>query len=58
MGAVARILVASAATIPLEQVLPVLFNALPLKEDQDEATPLFVCFTYLLTHAPAAVSLI
>ena len=50
-GAVARIIVKNSAALPLDQVLPVLFGALPLKQDFLENRPVFRAIFHLFrTH--------
>lgn len=50
-GAVARIVVRNTAAIPLDQVLPILFGALPLKQDFLENRPVFRAIFHLFrTH--------
>lgn len=50
-GAVARIVVRNTAAIPLDQVLPVLFGALPLQQDFLENRPVFRAVFHLFrTH--------
>ncbi|KAG1056451.1 hypothetical protein G6F43_001668 [Rhizopus delemar] len=42
-GAVARLIIAHPEAVPLDQVLPVFINALPLKTDYEENEPVFEC---------------
>lgn len=42
-GAVARMIIAHPEAVPLDQVLPVFINALPLKADYEENQPVFEC---------------
>ncbi|KZS99884.1 ARM repeat-containing protein [Laetiporus sulphureus 93-53] len=53
VGAVARIIVKNTAAIPLEQVLPVFFEALPLKHDYLENRPVFYAIFHLFRTNPA-----
>uniref|UniRef100_A0A061S2D0 Arm repeat superfamily protein isoform 1 n=1 Tax=Tetraselmis sp. GSL018 TaxID=582737 RepID=A0A061S2D0_9CHLO len=55
-GALARIVSAAGAAVPLDQAIPVLLGALPLREDHGEAEAVFGCLASLVTgeHAPAA----
>ena len=46
-GAVSRMILSRSHAVPLEQVLPVLFQALPLKKDFLENEPVFQCIHYL-----------
>ncbi|CAI5510371.1 unnamed protein product [Closterium sp. Naga37s-1] len=47
-GAVARMIASGGAAMPLEQVLPVLVAALPLKSDLEEAKPVYGCLVALV----------
>lgn len=47
-GAIARVITANPSSLPLGQILPVLVGVLPLKEDQEEATPVYGCLCHLL----------
>lgn len=49
-GALARLIMANFKLIPLEQVLPVFIQKLPLREDFDENLAIFKCFTTLWTQ--------
>ena len=52
-GAVSRMIVKNTAAVPVNQVLPILFNALPLKNDFLENRPVFRCIFHLFhTNAP------
>ncbi|KAI7878296.1 ARM repeat-containing protein [Lichtheimia hyalospora FSU 10163] len=46
-GAVARLMLVHPDAMPMEQVLPVLFSALPLKADYEENGPVFECLFQL-----------
>ncbi|KAI9245388.1 armadillo-type protein [Phascolomyces articulosus] len=46
-GAVARLIIAHPNAVPLDQVLPVFLNALPLKSDYAENEPVFECLFHL-----------
>jgi importin-4 len=46
-GAVARLIIRNTSAVPLEQVLPVLFDALPLRHDFLENTPVFKAIFHL-----------
>lgn len=46
-GAVSRMIVKNTAAVPLDQVLPILFSALPLKNDFLENRPVFRCIFHL-----------
>ncbi|CAI0431290.1 unnamed protein product [Linum tenue] len=47
-GAVARMIMTYPQSIPLNQVLPVLLKALPLKEDHEESMAVYSCISTLL----------
>lgn len=49
-GALARLILANFKLIPLEQVLPVFIQNLPLREDFDENLSIFKSFTTLWTQ--------
>lgn len=49
-GALARLIIANSKLVPLEQVLPVFIQKLPLREDFDENKSVFKCFHVLLTQ--------
>ncbi|KAH7885809.1 ARM repeat-containing protein [Phlebopus sp. FC_14] len=51
-GAVARLIVRNTAAVPLEQVLPILIAALPLKNDYLENRPVFRALFYLFRSSP------
>ncbi|KAL3153296.1 hypothetical protein ABBQ38_011641 [Trebouxia sp. C0009 RCD-2024] len=53
-GAVGRMLSSMPAQLPLDQVLPVLLTALPLKEDFEEAGPVYGALCGLVTNAETA----
>lgn len=46
-GAVARIILKNTAAVPLEHVLPVLLDSLPLKKDFAEYVPVVDCISVL-----------
>lgn len=50
-GAVARIILKDQNVVPLDQVLPILFNALPLKNDFIENRVVFRCIFQLFQSA-------
>ncbi|TFK52121.1 ARM repeat-containing protein [Heliocybe sulcata] len=54
-GAVARMIVKNTAALPLDQVLPVLFGALPLQNDPLENRPVFRCIFHLFRTNPQAL---
>lgn len=54
-GAVARMIVRSPNVVPLDQVLPILFSALPLRNDFLENRPVFRCLFYLFRERSAVV---
>lgn len=54
VGAVSRLIVKNTAAVPLDQVLPVLFDALPLKNDFLENRPVFRAIFHLF-HTNAQV---
>ncbi|KXN86598.1 putative importin subunit beta-4 [Leucoagaricus sp. SymC.cos] len=54
-GAVARLIVRNTAAIPLEQVLPTFFTALPLKNDYLENRPVFRAIFHLFRNNGAAL---
>ncbi|CAN6465263.1 unnamed protein product [Victoria cruziana] len=47
-GAVARMIMTQPQLIPLNQVLPVLLKALPLKDDLEESMPVYGCLSGLI----------
>jgi hypothetical protein len=49
-AALARMIMSSPASLPLEQVLPVLLNAMPLKADLQENAACFTCVLSLLSQ--------
>lgn len=54
-GAVARLIVRNTAAIPLDQVLPVFIEALPLKNDYLENRPVFRAIFHLIQTNGAAL---
>lgn len=56
-GAVARLMLVHPDAMPMEQVLPVLFSALPLKADYEENGPVFECLFQLFHSNNAFVSI-
>jgi len=55
-GAVARLILRNASAVPLAQVLPVLFGALPLRNDLLENRPVFRAVLYLFQTQPDLLS--
>jgi len=55
VGAVARMISKNTAAVPLDQVLPVFFEALPLKHDFMENTPVFEAIFHLFRTNPAVL---
>jgi len=55
-GAVARLVLRNAGAVPLPQVLPVLFGALPLRNDLLENRPVFRAVLYLFQTQPEVLS--
>eukprot|EP00897_Mesotaenium_endlicherianum_P001169 jgi/Mesen1/11052/ME000099S10502 len=49
VGAVARMISAQPLVVPLEQVLPVMVRALPLREDHEEAAPVYGALCSLIS---------
>lgn len=49
-GALARLVITNSKLVPLEQVLPVFVQKLPLREDFHENKSIFKCFQVLLTQ--------
>lgn len=47
-AAVARMIMAAPAAVPMEQVLPVLLSALPLKADRSENEAVYTCLLGLI----------
>ncbi|KAL7119547.1 hypothetical protein ACP275_02G069900 [Erythranthe tilingii] len=54
-GAVARMIMAHPDSIPLGQVLPVLLQVLPLKEDYEESTPVYGCICNLVLSSNSQI---
>jgi len=54
-GAVARLIVRNTAAVPLEQVLPIFFNVLPLKNDYLENRPVFRAIFHLFRNSGASL---
>ena len=52
VGAVARMIVKNTAAVPLDQVLPVIFSAVPLTQDHLENRPLFRTIFHLFKTQP------
>lgn len=50
-GAIARLIITNAEMVPLDQVLPVFLQKLPLREDYDENASIFKCFKLLYIQA-------
>ena len=57
-GALARLIMTNFKLIPLEQVLPVFVQQLPLREDFDENHSVFKCFQILYTQGSEALLLV
>lgn len=55
-GAVARLILRNSDVVPLGQVLPVLIDSLPLKDDKEENRPVFKALFHLFRTNPASVS--
>ena len=55
VGAVARMIVKNTAAVPLDQVLPVFMDALPLRNDFLENRPVFRAVFHLFKTQPAAL---
>ncbi|EGF82165.1 hypothetical protein BATDEDRAFT_86921 [Batrachochytrium dendrobatidis JAM81] len=56
-GAVARMILRCSQAVPLDQVIPVFFGALPLKRDFEENPIVFKCIFFLLeAKAPSVLS--
>ncbi|KAH9926267.1 ARM repeat-containing protein [Epithele typhae] len=55
VGAVARMIVKNTAALPLDQVLPVFLNALPLQNDFLENRPVFRAIFHLFKTQPAVL---
>lgn len=49
-GAIARLILKQPQKVPLDAIVPVLLQNLPLKVDQDENEPIFACLLFLLQH--------
>lgn len=56
VGAVARLIARNTAAVPLDQVLPVFFDALPLKHDFLENRPVFKAIFHLFATQPQVLS--
>ncbi|PKA63742.1 Transportin-1 [Apostasia shenzhenica] len=58
-GAVARMIMTQPQSLPLDQVLPVFLQALPLKEDHEESMAVYSCICQLiLTSNPQILPLV
>lgn len=58
-AAVARLILAGVASVPLEHVLPVFLGAMPLKADFDENSVVFACLNGLVkSQNPAVVAFV
>jgi importin-4 len=55
VGAVARLIVRNTAAVPLEQVLPIFVDALPLKVDYLENRPVFRALFHLFRTNPSSL---
>jgi hypothetical protein len=56
LGAVARLILTEMRAIPLEQVVPVIAGALPLREDMAEYYPIYQCLLLLSESSFSLVS--
>ena len=56
-GAIARLITTNPASVPLNQVLPSFFTALPLKVDHSENKAVFNCIFFLFSTQTELVSL-
>ncbi|KAG8368788.1 hypothetical protein BUALT_Bualt15G0083200 [Buddleja alternifolia] len=54
-GAVARMIMAHQESIPLNQVLPVFLQALPLKEDYEESIAVYACICNLVLSSNSQI---
>ncbi|KAJ8461045.1 hypothetical protein OPV22_033971 [Ensete ventricosum] len=54
-GAVARMIMVQPQSIPLNQVLPVLLKALPLKEDFEESMTVYSCICHLVLSSNSLI---
>lgn len=54
-GAVARMIITNAEGVPIDQVLPVMLRAMPLKDDLAENVTVFKCITFLYSKSPEKV---
>lgn len=54
-GCVSRMIMAHSDKVPISEVLPVLVNILPLKEDFEENKPIYECIVGLYQHGDATV---
>ncbi|XP_069490065.1 importin-4 [Ambystoma mexicanum] len=54
-GAVARMIITNAVGVPVDQVLPVMLRAMPLKDDFAENVTAFKCITFLYSQSPDKV---
>lgn len=54
-GCVSRMIMAHPDKVPISEVLPVLVNILPLKEDFEENKPIYECIVGLYQHGDATV---
>ncbi|XP_051145314.1 uncharacterized protein LOC127261141 [Andrographis paniculata] len=54
-GAVARMIMAHPESIPLNEVLPVLLQVLPLKEDFEESAPVYGCICDLVLSSNSQI---
>lgn len=55
VGAVSRLIVRNAAAVPLDQLLPIVINALPLHHDPLENPPVFKAIFHLFGTNPQAL---
>lgn len=55
VGAVSRLILRNSAAVPLDQILPVVINALPLRHDFVENPPVFKAIFHLFGASPQAL---
>ncbi|XP_076928217.1 uncharacterized protein LOC143592100 [Bidens hawaiensis] len=54
-GAVAKMIMAHQDSVPLNQVLPMLLQVLPLKEDYEESVPVYTCICDLILSSNSQI---
>lgn len=54
-GCVSRMIMAHQEQVPVDDIMPVLVDLLPLSEDYEENTPIFECITGLYQHQNSAI---